>query len=245
MPLLKGLLVIFLISAAEIDAADDAGERLYLSQCAYCHGPSGEGGRGSPLNRAQLLQAPDEEALIRVIRRGIADTPMPSSALTDEELRTLAGHVRKLGRAATASTPAGDPQNGERLYQAKGCAGCHSIGGRGGAFGPELSSIGERRSAAHLRESLVKPDSDISPGYFAITAITQDGRTITGVRINEDTFSIQLRDSGNRVHSLWKANLRVLRKDLKKSLMPGYGSALSSSELDDLVAWLSAEGSGR
>ena len=225
---------------AQDPAANEAarGEQLYLSQCSHCHGQNGEGGRGSSLNHLRLRQAPDDGALARVIRRGIADTGMPASSLTEQEVQLVAAHVRKLGRIS-ASPAAGNAQRGEQLYQSKGgCPHCHTIQGRGAVFGPDLTSIGERRSPAYLRESLVSPGADISPGYFAITATVNDGHVITGVRVNEDTFSIQLRDTGNKLHSLWKAELKSLSKDLKKSLMPSYGNAFTAAELDDLVAYL-------
>ena len=229
---------------AQGPAANEAarGEQLYLSQCSYCHGQNGEGGKGSALNRPRLRRAPDDGALARVIRGGIADTGMPSSSLTEQEVLLVVAHVRKLGRIS-ASPATGDAQRGEQLYRSKGgCSGCHTIQGRGGVFGPDLTSIGERRSAAHLRESLVNPSADISPGYFAIVATANDGRVITGVRVNVDTFSIQLRDAGGKLQSLWKAQLKSLSKDFKKSLMPSYGNAFTAAELDDLVAYLAQLG---
>ena len=65
-----------------------------------------------------------------------------------------------------------------------------------------------------------------------------DGSELTGVRVNEDTFSIQIRDVGNRVHSLWKAELQQLDKEWGRSPMPSYKEALAPAELDDLVAYL-------
>lgn len=220
--------------------ASDAtrGEQLYLSQCSRCHGQNGEGGKGSPLNRPSLRHAPDDAALAQVIRRGIADTGMPSTSLTDREVQLVAEHVRKLGRMSAGPVP-GNTQRGEQLFQSKGgCPRCHTIRGRGGAFGPDLTSVGARRSPAHLRESLVNPGADITPGYFAISITTNDGRAITGVRANEDTFSIQLRDAGGGVQSFWKTELRSVNKNLTRSLMPAYGKTFTAEELDDLVAHL-------
>ncbi len=225
---------------AAANAASRRGETLYLSQCSICHGQQGEGGRGTPLARAKLRRAPDEDALVRVIRRGIADTDMPPSSLDESELRLIAAYVRKLGRDIKETFPAGDPQRGLAIYRSAkaGCANCHTIEGRGGAFGPDLTSIGDRRSAMHLRESIVKPDAAIPPGYFEIRAMTTAGSTVSGVRVNEDTFSIQLRDASGKVHSFWKSELQSLAKDMTKSPMPNYGSAFTTSELDDLVAYL-------
>ena len=230
-----------LVSAHAAFAAGDGarGEQLYLSQCSICHGQRGEGGRGSSLNRPRLRQAPDDETLERVIRRGIAGTGMPSSWLTEQEAPLVAAYVRKLG-PVNAGRVAGDARRGEVVFGGKGgCGRCHTVNGHGGAFGPDLTAIGDRRGAAHLRESIVNPGADISPGYFEIRAVTREGSAVTGVRVNEDSFSIQLRDAAGKMHSMWKSELKSLDKDLKKSPMPRYAEGFfAASELDDLVAYL-------
>ena len=63
-----------------------------------------------------------------------------------------------------------------------------------------------------------------------------------GARINEDTFTIQMRDSNNQFHSFRKADLRQIEKEFGKSLMPSFKDRLSASEVDDLVAYLSSLG---
>jgi putative heme-binding domain-containing protein len=127
------------------------------------------------------------------------------------------------------------------IYQTKGtCADCHTLSGRGGAFGPDLTGVGASRSPQHLRESLLNPAADVPRGFAFISAVMRDGQRVAGVRINEDTFSIQLRDATGMLHSLWKAELREFSKDLKKSPMPSYGAKLSPSDLDDLVAYLAS-----
>jgi hypothetical protein len=58
--------------------------------------------------------------------------------------------------------------------------------------------------------------------------------------MNEDTFTIQLRDQAGRIHSLSKLDIAGLEKAFGESLMPDYGSELSASELDDLIAYLAS-----
>src|SRR5262245_1077738 len=227
-------------AGAQSPADKPLGERLYLTHCAFCHGQTGEGGRGPTLSRPKLIHAPDDEALKAVIRGGLPGAGMPGTRLVDAELRELAAHVRKLGRAQPAVL-AGDPKRGEEIYRTKGdCAACHTLSGNGGAFGPDLTGVGARHSPQHLRESLLDPAADFPRGFAFIRAVTRDGRTLTGVRVNEDTFSIQFRDAGGTLHSLWKAELREFRKDLAKSPMPSYRDLLTPGELDDLVAYLAS-----
>lgn len=219
-------------------AADDPGERLYQAQCAYCHGPRGEGGRGATLARSRLRHAPDDAALHRVISRGIPDTGMPGNSMSAREVEHVAGYVKSLGRVAQPPLP-GDPQRGQQIYSGKGgCSECHTIAGRGGPLGPDLTDIGARRSAAHLRASLTDPEADLPDGFLQLRLVTRAGHRLTGVRIDEDTFSIRIRDLSGAVLSFWKSELAELHRDRGKSPMPGYrGPAL---ELDDLVAYLAS-----
>lgn len=220
-------------------AAQPSGEAIFLSQCAICHGQRGEGGRGAPLARTKLGHAPDDAALQRVIRRGIPGTGMPATWLNEVELREVAAHVRTLGRAVAQAAVPGDAARGEAVYQGKGgCVRCHTIGGHGGAFGPDLTGIASRRNAAHLRESVVDPGADVLPDFVLLHAVTATGRKVSGARVNEDTFSVQIREASGAVLSLWKTELRELRKDPGKTAMPSFRGALSAAELDDLVAYL-------
>jgi putative heme-binding domain-containing protein len=214
------------------------GEQIYQSQCAFCHGRDGEGGRGPMLTRPVLRRAPDDEALTRIIRRGLPDAGMPRTTMSDREAAMVAAYVRQFGRKTPAHPP-GDPDAGRRLYHEQRCAQCHTLAGAGGAYGPDLTGIGIRRNLAHLRTSLTDPGADTPDDYAFLRATTHAGRTIQGVRVNEDTFSIQIRDASNAVHSLWKHELRELNKDLKYSPMPSYRH-LSAAALDGLVAYLSS-----
>ena len=58
------------------------------------------------------------------------------------------------------------------------------------------------------------------------------------VRVNEDTFSIQIREATGAVHSFFKSELSELHKDFGKSPMPAYTSTFTKDQLDDLVAYL-------
>lgn len=225
-------------------AADDDlahGERLFLGQCALCHGAGGTGDRGPALNLPKLRRAPDDYSLFNVIKNGIAGTEMPDAwQMTDREIKQVVAYVRSLGRTAATSSP-GDPARGKTLYEAKGgCASCHIVQGRGVSFGPELSEIGARRSAAYLRDALLDPAATSPDRFLVVTLITNDNRKLRGIRANEDSFTIQLLDAAGAYHSYRKADLRELKKEPGASLMPSYRDAFTSAEIDDLVSYLSS-----
>jgi len=217
-------------------AQDDLarGKKLYDGFCSLCHGQTGTGGKGPNLARPILPRAADEEQLVAVIREGIRGTEMPGFwQLTEREAKQLAGYVRSLGRIEPEKLT-GDAARGKALYASKGCAGCHIVQGAGTGLGPELSEIGVRRSAAYLREAIVNPGASVPEGFLMVS-VASGGRTVRGVRVNEDSFSIQVRDAAGKYHSFRKSDAKIDR-DAKSSLMPAY--RLSPSELEDLVAYL-------
>jgi len=226
-------------SLAAPTAADiAAGERTFGSQCAYCHGPKGEGAIGPALAVPRLRRVQDEDGLIQVIRDGIPGTGMPASAMTGTEARQTAAYVSAIGRLSQNGLP-GDARRGEELFMGKGrCIQCHTVAGRGGAVGPDLAGIGGRRGSAELRTSLLDPETSVASNFLQVRVTTKNGEKVTGVRVNEDTFSIQLRDLSNTLHSFWKSTLTDIVKEPGRSPMPSYRNVLSGEEVDDLVSYL-------
>ncbi len=233
--------------------AVDTGQRLFLAHCAPCHGNRGDGGIGANLAAPQLLHAPDDEGLRAVIVTGIPGTAMPPTRLTAEEQHALVQYVRGLGRLERQPLP-GDPARGERIFreQAK-CLECHAIGARGGWIGSDLSTVGARRNATFLRQAVLDPKSALTdklivyqryisfPGSFLqVRAVTIGGQRINGARLDEDAFSIQIRDYNGKLHSLMKSELKELHKDWGATPMPSYSGVLSDAQLDDLVAYLAS-----
>ncbi len=227
--------------AASLPADDLArGKRIFDGQCALCHGIGGAGGRGPALNLPKLQRAADDFALFRIIKQGIESSEMPQFwMLTDQEIRQVANYVRSLGRIEPVKLT-GEAARGKPLYETKGnCAACHIVRGQGGISGPELTEIGARRSPAYLREALLNPNAATPDGFLVASVLTADSRRVRGVRVNEDSFSIQLRDASNRFHSFRKSDLKELKKEFGVSTMPSYKDAFTTSELDDLIAYLS------
>jgi cytochrome c oxidase cbb3-type subunit III len=249
--ILLGALMLLQTQRAASAGEISQGERLFQAHCAGCHGPKGEGGSGPTLAAPMLVRATTEQLLIKVITEGIPGAEMPRSRLDKEQIKQIADFVRRLGQLPPERVP-GDPQRGKELYLEKGaCAQCHAINGVGGAYGPDLSEIGLRRGARHLREALTDPEADVPKSFsifrgdtgvpenfLQVRVVTKDGRRLRGARVNEDTFSIQLRDAANRVHSFFKSDLTELHKDWGKSSMPSYREVFSKAEMDDVVAFL-------
>lgn len=222
------------------------GQKQFVVFCARCHGMQGLGGVGPNLALPVLRQAPDLPALLDVIENGLPAAGMPGSwMLSKKDQRAIAGYVRSLGRAP-AEPPPGDPARGRELYTRAACQVCHTIAGQGGVKGPDLTEVGNRRGVARLRRMLLEPGAEkiiSSAGrteYLPVKVTTLDGSVIEGLRVNEDGFTLQLRDLEDRIHSIRKSAIKELNKGFEQSIMPAFGQAFNPAELDDLVAFLAS-----
>lgn len=234
-----------LVVCAQSDAGLPLGRALFRSNCAFCHGLTAEGGRGPNLVSAPLHHGDTDADLKNVIQNGVPGSTMPAfTEMPADDIDNLVLFLRSLSRGIVkrASVP-GDPQQGRASYTKNGCPACHRVGNEGSVYGPDLTRIGAARSVEYLRESLVKPSADIPPDYEGVTVVTKDGRRIEGVRLNEDTFTVQLRTPAQKVVSFLKDDLKQVGYNAK-SPMPSY-DRLSKTDLDSVVAYLTTlQGSG-
>ena len=222
-----------------------AGKFIFERHCALCHGIDGGGGRGPSLRRPKLVHAAEDEALKSVIEDGIAPEMPPAWFLTKDEIVSVAAYARTLGNVPAEILP-GDPARGKAIYARSGCSACHILDGEGSGYGPELTDVGARRGSARLRETLQNPAKTIPENFLLVEVTTISGQigsgpTIRGIRLNEDTFSIQLKDQQGISHSFRKRELRNLKKLRGETPMPAYGSVLSAADLDDLIHFLALQ----
>ena len=220
--------------------AAEGGRTLFRIMCSPCHGIRAEGGRGPDLTLAAFLNGDTDADLYRVIANGVPGTEMPGYGgprLPDEDLWRLVSYVRSVARQAPTNVP-GNTQAGEKIFWGKGqCGQCHQVGTRGGKLGPEVTRVGRTRSLAYLREAIVDPSADITPGYNTISVVTREGKTVTGVQRGIDNFSAQFVDVAGNFYSFRKDRVRSLKREWQ-SMMPSYKQSLSETEVTDLLAYL-------
>jgi len=227
--------------AGQYPAADiAAGSRVYAANCASCHGATGVGVGGIDLRRGRLPRAATDEALAALVASGIPATGMPSFRLTPDETRGLIAFIRG-GLGADPNAPPvrlGNAARGRTIFEEKGrCLSCHRVGTTGSWAGPDLTDIGATRTPAAIQRSLVDPTVGMRPINRPVRAVTRDGAVITGRRLNEDTYTVQIVTAEGRLVSLVKGELRDWSVGLT-SPMPSYKDELSPDDLADLIAYL-------
>ena len=219
------------------DADIAYGATLYTSKCVVCHGPQGDGVGGVNLRSGTFRNASIDRDLERFIRAG-SPAGMPAFALDSADMAGIIAYLRNMNYFDTAAVKTGDAARGRAIFNGKGaCTGCHRVGVAGSRVAPNLSDIGVVRSAGSLQRSLLDPTTQMMPINRPVKVVTKDGTVINGRRLNEDTYSLQLIDDRERLHSLVKADLREYTI-AKSSPMPSYKGTLTDDEIADVLAYL-------
>ena len=210
---------------------------VYLEQCAACHGEAGDGVAGVDLRSGRLRRAALDRELIQLIRSGIPGTGMLAFDLDTAEMTGIVAYLRNMTYEIDAAT-LGDAARGRVIFEGAGdCLSCHRLQGRGLRNGPDLTRIGAVRPLSALRRSLLDPTGTMRPIDRPVELVTADGARVTGRRLNEDTYTVQILDDEARLRSFDKADLREFRV-IEQSPMPAYGGRLEAAELADLLAYL-------
>src|ERR1700691_1623351 len=205
--------------------AAKAGEYEFRINCALCHGLGAHGGgRGPDLTRAQKRHVHSDAEMFEVVSNGIPGTVMPANGtngqgvgMTDEEIWQIITYIRSVEVKATQAN--GNAAHGKELfYGDANCSLCHTVEGKGGRLGPELTAVGGSRTRGSIIDSVRNPSQRLAWGltestkefpqeYETITVVTADGKQIKGVALNEDNFSVQVMDNNEQLYMFEKDKL--------------------------------------
>jgi putative heme-binding domain-containing protein len=222
----------------EYSPADiETGARLYGAQCITCHAVTGDGVGGVDLRRGTFRRVSSDDDLRHTITGGVPGTAMPRFDVTPAEQNALVAYIRAGFEVGGRAVKVGDLGRGKAAYDKAGCASCHRAAGAGSRKAPDLTDIGTMRSASMLQQAIVDPTAFLLPINRPVRAVTKDGKTINGRRLNEDTYTVQLIDENERLLSLSKSDLKEFHV-LTTSPMPSFKDKLSPEEIADVVAYL-------
>jgi putative heme-binding domain-containing protein len=136
----------------------------------------------------------------------------------------------------------GNAEVGRRLFEhpnSGGCFHCHTINGRGGRIGPDLSIIARSASRMKLAESVVRPSKEIAPQFTSWTLVTRDGRVVVGAIVAEDREGhVRIGTPEGTIVELAASKIEE-RHPQNKSVMPeSLVDSFTPDEFRDLIAFL-------
>jgi putative heme-binding domain-containing protein len=163
---------------------------------------------------------------------------MPPNNINSGNLVALVAYLHAMRDFKTKKVAMGDARAGKAIFDGKGgCLDCHRVNGKGSHVALDLSDVGAIRTPAYLEDALLDPQSAELPQHRFIRAVTKSGEVITGRRLNEDTLTVQIIDTKERLRSLNKADLKEYSIE-KTTRMPSFRDKLSDTERADLIAYL-------
>jgi PQQ-dependent dehydrogenase (methanol/ethanol family) len=201
-----------------------------------------KGRRGMPAFSA--LPPEQIDTLTRYLRElnpvnGPTSAAPPPAVAAPAEASRASANPPSSSAASAGATPVSATQvsAGEAIFFGNGqCAACHSVRGRGGVNGPDLSDIGKKLSAADLTAALVDPSARIAPGYGMVTVKLKDGKTARGFARAQRTHDLVLQTGAGKLRSFIDSEYMSVTAD-KQSAMPAFRG--NAQEQKALLAYLS------
>ena len=141
-------------------------------------------------------------------------------------------------RTLVRSRP-GDPHQGQEVFK-KLCGQCHKMYGEGQEVGPDITVNG-RGNFEQLLSNVFDPSLVIGASYQARTVITEDGRVLTGLLVEDNDQRIVLKQQGGKLETIARADIDEISIS-PLSLMPeGIEKQYQPQEIIDLFAFLTLD----
>jgi putative heme-binding domain-containing protein len=201
-----------------------------LAQAFKAHPPSADGARLAL--RAVYALGRSDEALIAILSKAAGIEAEPRLP-TKEEMDTIVQEVAAKGNS----------ERGEAIFRRGelNCMKCHAIAGAAGGVGPDLSSLGLSSPVDYVVNSILIPDQAIKEEFQTRQVLTDDGRVLQGIVVEEDDKKLVLKDATGELRVIPVGSIEESKKG--GSLMPrGLASLLTRAEFVDIVRFLSELG---
>ncbi|MFM8706690.1 MAG: HEAT repeat domain-containing protein [Planctomycetia bacterium] len=135
--------------------------------------------------------------------------------------------------------------HGRELFRTASCISCHKMGDSGNAFGPELAKLDAKMTPLEIARHILEPSLKIDEKYCSTTVLTDDGRSITGLVIEETPTELAIVENPVAKADPVRIKKGVIdeRTTSPVSIMPkGLLDKLTRDEVLDLVAYVAARG---
>ncbi len=157
--------------------------------------------------------------------------PSPSNAALETRIARLASLVREGN---------GNPHAGKELFQGKlACARCHTLFNQGGRIGPDLTAY-NRSNLETMLLAIVNPSGEVREGYESHVVVTQDGRILTGLKVDADPHVVILRGVDGQDQTIAVDQIEESKVNGRSIMPDGLLDGLSDAEIRDLFAFLAS-----
>jgi putative membrane-bound dehydrogenase-like protein len=209
-----------------------------------------------PVALESLLRRPRwQRLLLQDVLAGKVDKKLLAPDVLDRLLKSGDGEVARLatevaargGRVPDAdrqkllekwlpiADSPGDAARGAVVF-AEQCAKCHTLDGKGGIVGPDLTNIGARGRRDLLLE-ILDPNRSVEGTYRAYDVTLKNGDSLSGRLVGESKTAIELLDATAVKHVLSRDDVLELRA-LSRSLMPEGLESIGDTDLRALLEYL-------
>ena len=188
------------------------GQKLFMANCSFCHGPDAAGKTGPDLLRSPLVNHDENGKQVgEVVHAGRGNGKMPPFPnLSDAEISDIAAFLHYQINSVVARFSykiqgliTGDAKAGEAYFNGGGkCAGCHSVTG-------DLAGIAKKFQPPDLQHLFIAGEDDDHPVPVPVTVTLPAGKTISGTLEHQDEFTVAIRDSDGRYFSWFRNNVKV------------------------------------
>jgi len=158
----------------------------------------------------------------------------PANTKTHRKAESIQRYKKLLNKTYLAT---GDASRGRKLFDAT-CAKCHQLFGEGSTLAPELTGSG-RANLDYVLSNLIDPSGIVDPAYRLTTALTDEGRVITGFIIEQTETSVRMRTQQGDI-DLSLADVEVLETSSKSMMPEGLLEQYTDEEVRDLVVYLAS-----
>lgn len=181
---LSGVALLIASGCGVAESGDvERGQQLFTSKCASCHALKDAGSTGAlqgPDLDAAFAQARasgmDSDTIAGVIKsqvenpRPSTENPsvsMPANLVTGEDLDDVASYIASVAGVPGIEGPKLPDDPGATVFANNQCSGCHTLSAAdaAGTTGPSLDEVIPGQSAAKVKESIVDPSAELTPGY--------------------------------------------------------------------------------
>ncbi len=129
-------------------------------------------------------------------------------------------------------------ERGAAVFAKAQCAKCHRHGERGESLGPDLTTVAQRFQKREILESILHPSQVISDQYASRTVQLQDGRSLTGMTVEQADGSLVVLHTDGQKSTVAKEDIETIEPSKKSSMPDGLLNTLTLEEIADLFAHL-------